>query len=260
MVSQVEKLRSDAGRMRTVEEMHDRGESNSAIARAVGYHRHVVTAALAEAGRPPNSHNGKREQMLEFIRRNPGLSRKDLADRFEVHSNTVTEYLRGAPEAELVVQGRDGAPLQRYSDADIARAMNAAWEALDDDGKARGMSREHYDRTIRHLEEQDGIRRPSASLLTIRRYGSWTEACQSVGIRPGRSPVSPVPRKYERDDVLEWVVRYIRETGDTTIAGYSQWAAANGGPCAATVRNRYGRWSDVRRDALPLTVEVGADA
>jgi transposase len=260
MANLVEQLMADTGRMRTIEEMHGRGESISAIARAVGRHRHVVTAVLAETGRPASSRNGVRERMLEFIRRSPGMPKKDIAQRFGIHPNTVAEYLRGAPEAALVVQGRDGEPLQRYSDADIARALNEAWDALDEDGRARGMSRDHYDRTARRLEAADGVRRPSSALLTIRRYGSWTEACQSVGIRPGRSPVSPVPRRYQRDDVLEWVVRYIRETGGTTIAGYSRWAAANGGPSAATVRNRYGRWSDVRRDALPLTVGVGADA
>lgn len=258
MTNLVEKLISDGDRMEVVDRMYGEAASVSAIAREVGYHRHVVTAVLAETGRPVSSRNGVREQMLLYIRSNPGLTKKEIAAEFGIHPNTVTEYLRGAVEAELIVQGREGRDLQRYTGADIREAMLAAWETLDEDQRAKGMSRDYYDRTVAAMEERDGIRRPSSALLTIRRYGSWTEACRSVGISPGRAPVSPVPRRYNREDVLQWVVDYIRQTGSTTIAGYAEWAAANGGPSAATVRNRYGRWSDVRRDALPLTVEVDA--
>ena len=256
MSNQIDELKNDP-RGQKVLRLHDDGESVSAIAREMGIHRHVITGFLAENGIHGKSRRGVRDKVLEHLRSSPGETKTEVAERFGLHPNTVTEYLRGTPEEELLVQARDGSGTRAYSDADIRRSLFEAWNTLDEDGQRRGMSREYYDKRMKELTAIDGRPRPSSALLTTRRFPSWKEACDSVGIKHGRPPVKPVPVQYTRELALKSVVMYINETGDTTYAGYSRWASTRpGAPSGPTVRNRYGKWSEVRIAALPFTAPV----
>lgn len=257
MSNQIDELMKDPRRSRKILQLHDDGESVSAISRETGIHRHAITGFLAENGIHGKSRGGVRERLLEHLRSSPGETKTEVAERFGLHPNTVTEYLRGTPEEMLLVQSRDGTRTQSYSDADIRRSLFEAWNTLDADGQERGMSREYYDKRMKELTAIDGRPRPSSALLTTRRFTSWKEACASVGIKHGRPPVKPVPVQYTRELALKSVVMYINETGDTTYAGYSQWASTRpGAPSGPTVRNRYGKWSEVRIAALPFTVGI----
>lgn len=256
MSNQIDELKNDP-RGQKVLRLHDEGGSISAIAREVGVHRHVITGFLAEHGHHGKSRGGVREKLLEHLRSSPGETKTEVAERFGLHPNTVTEYLRGTPEEHLLVQARDGSGTRAYSDADIRRSLFEAWNTLDDAGQQRGMSREYYDKRMKELTAIDGRPRPSSALLTTRRFPSWRDACDSVGIKHGRPPVRPVPVVFTRDHALHSVVEYINETGDTTYAGYSRWAQGRSDrPSGPTVRNRYGKWSEVRIAALPFTASV----
>jgi hypothetical protein len=83
-------------------------------------------------------------------------------------------------------------------------------------------------------------------------FGTWRRACEISEVYS----VDPFRKTYEKNwtdnDVLEWVIKFIRATGRASYSEYEQWAQINSGaPSGSTVRNYMGNdWISVRREAL----------
>jgi plasmid maintenance system antidote protein VapI len=227
-----------------------KGASVSEIARERKVHRHVVTQVLAEQGIRPSERSKARDQVLQRVRSGTGVTRTQLAEEFGLHPNTVAEYLRGTEEQAMIIREREAH--RRYSDAQVVGALREAWKSVPVDRKRFGLSRAQYDAIAARLTAEDGKQRPSGAMVVrAQRYGSWKAACDAAGVPHGTKGGHTRLVRFTDDDLLEAIQRCARETGSTTYAGYEDWSAGDPGkPSAATIRNRLGRWSDIRRRAM----------
>ncbi len=219
---------------------HERGESVSAMAEQHGLRREAIAAELSNHGIGEPS--VAREAVLEYVRRNPGLSVDDLSLRLDLSKSSVSRYLRGAPEHRLVVS-RKSSPSQKFTDADMAEALKAAFTQLDD--RSKGLSRKRY------KELMAGKEVPAAATF-IRRYGSWSEACKRAGVTAAKARRDNYVQEHSNDDIVAAVAEYIETTGLTSYHGYAAWAREHGKPSGPLLVQRLGGWADARKLAIQL--------
>lgn len=99
------------------------------------------------------------------------------------------------------------------------------------------------------------VKGPSVARI-VQLFGSWTVACNAVGVSSGEPLRNNYERTWTKEDLLTFVERFLREP---TFRGASHqfdvWRATVNGtekvPSLGTVRNIVGgTWSDIRTTAL----------
>lgn len=99
------------------------------------------------------------------------------------------------------------------------------------------------------------VKGPSVARI-VQLFGSWTSACQAVGVSSGEPLRNNYERTWTTDDLLGFVERFLRESSYRGASHqYDIWRAAVKGeekvPSLGTVRNIVGgTWSDIRTRAL----------
>jgi len=92
-------------------------------------------------------------------------------------------------------------------------------------------------------------------------FGSWGSAIKAAGLLARESGRSTSTR-FTDQQLLDFVVQYLLDpTADgRSFAGYDRWRRNNAphGPSGALLRNRLGRWQDVRAQAWTQAVSTGA--
>jgi DNA-binding transcriptional ArsR family regulator len=217
---------------------HGRGESVSSMAAAHGLRREAIAAELARHGIGDPS--PRREAVLAYVREHPGLSVDDLSLRLDLSKSSVSRYLRDSDEHRLVVS-RKVSPKIKYSDAQMAAALKAAFRKLDD--RSKGLSRKRY------RELTAGTDAPAAPTF-IRRYGSWSNACKVAGVTAAKARRDNYSREFEDSDIVDAVSEFIAETGLTSYHAYAAWARENHRPSGPLLVQRLGGWADARRLAI----------
>jgi DNA-binding transcriptional ArsR family regulator len=217
---------------------YNAGDSIAALSEKHDLRRDAISAELAKhgIGRP----SAARERVLDFVRANPGLSVDDIALRLDLAKSSVSRYLRGTPEHRLVVSRKTN-PQMTYSDAEMNAALRSAYRQLDD--RTKGLSRKRYARLM------EGQSAPAAATF-IRRYGSWSEACRRAGITASPSRRGNYTREWSDEDIVDAVIEFIDETGETAYHPYARWATANGKPSGPLLVTRLGGWATVRKLAI----------
>ena len=190
-------------------------------------------------------------RVLEFVRDNPGLSVDDLADRLQLSKSSVSYYLKGAPERQLVVS-RKLKDRSTYSDEEMFAALRTAWELLGD-RQAQGLPRVKYQALMARGNA------PAAPTF-IRRWGTWSAACAAAGIQAAKARRPSYTRTWSDDDILLAVQDFISQTGQTTFRAYTAWARENGRPSGPLVINRHKTWAQARQKALVLADEPAVAA
>jgi DNA-binding transcriptional ArsR family regulator len=223
----------------------DAGESLASISRRTGLRREVVSMTLGEGG------SEQRAAVLKFVRENPGLSVDDITLRLGLGKNTVSRYLRGTEEHDLLVS-RKTSPKVQYSDTQMFEALRTAWRKLDADGRANGLSRTKYERL---MTDEDIAPSPSAY---VRRYRSWSAACALAGITASAARRASYSRSFTDDDILDAISDYEAETGETSYHKYCDWARANGRPSGPSIIVRMSAWSTARRSAMEKRLTAAA--
>lgn len=217
---------------------HGRGESVSSLSEQYGLRREAIAAELSRHG--IGAPSPAREAVLEYVRRHPGLSVEDLSLRLDLSKSSVSRYLRGAPEHRLVVS-RKQSPQQKFSDAQMADALRAAYAQLAD--RSKGLSRKRY------RELMDGQDVPAAATF-IRRYGTWSEACRRAGVTASKARRDNYVQDWSNADIVAAVDEFITETGLTSYHAYAAWAREHGRPSGPLLVQRLGGWAVARQLAI----------
>lgn len=224
-----------------LKQRYEEGASVNALSQEFDIRREAISTVLMLANVLPSTEG--RDRVLEYVREHRGLSVDDLAVEMGMPKSTVSRYLRGTEEAQYVIT-RKKSDYTTYDDEQKKQAMLEAWGQLDEDQRSKGMSRTRYDRLVGHRAD-----RPS-SVTMIRRYGTWTAACEAAGITAAVARRSSYEREFESDEILDGINQFITETGKTSFHEYSKWAKANGQASGPLVVIRFRGWSDARAAAI----------
>jgi DNA-binding transcriptional ArsR family regulator len=227
---------------------HERGESVSAMAEEHGLRREAIASELAKHG--IGAPSPAREAVLDYVRRNPGLSVDDLSLRLDLSKSSVSRYLRGTEEHKLVVS-RKVSPVVKFTDAQMADALKAAFRQLDD--RSKGLSRKRY------KEIMTGKDVPAAATF-IRRYGTWSEACRLAGVTAAKARRENYVQDWSNDDIVDAVVEFIETSGETSYHRYADWAREHDRPSGPLLVQRLGGWAVARRLAIKANAKTAAAA
>lgn len=92
-------------------------------------------------------------------------------------------------------------------------------------------------------------------------FGSWSSAINAAGLLARESGRKKSTR-FTDQELLDFVVQYLLDptANGRSFAGYDRWRPNNAphGPSGAWLRNRLGRWQDVRARAWQHAVSTGA--
>jgi DNA-binding transcriptional ArsR family regulator len=215
------------------------GKTISAMAEEYGIRREAVATVLTANGYGVSS--SAREAILAYVRNNPGLSVDDLAIRLDMTKSSISRYLRGSKERHLVVT-RKGKDLNMFSDAEMAESLRAVFRALSPEQRSDGLSRVRYNKL-----RAEGT--PAASTY-IRRYGSWSGACELAGINASKPRREGYRHEFSDEDILVAIEDFTADTGLITYNAYVDWARENGRPSGPLVIQRLGGWAVARREVL----------
>lgn len=76
-----------------------------------------------------------------------------------------------------------------------------------------------------------------SSVRLIQMFGTWASACEQAGVRGTRAVRSNYSQKWDREDCLRWVLKYLETTEEPSFTRYDEWSRTeDGAPSGGTVR------------------------
>ena len=216
-------------------------------------------SAQAPAPRPRVSRGPTKAQqrseltnkMGEYLLKHPGSTLAEVATALSVSVSDATTASHPVDwllldESELVE------PSHRVESETTAATRERAKAALQAASLVVSpLSHQNYT----GLLKSGRVKGPSVARI-VQLFGSWTAACNAVGVSSGEPLRNNYERTWTKDDLLVFVERFLREP---TYRGASHqfdvWRSTVNGaekvPSLGTVRNIVGgTWSDIRTTAL----------
>jgi hypothetical protein len=190
-------------------------------------------------------------QISRYLQDRPGVTLEEIANAL---NSPLTDVTAAARPVDWLILGADELvqPTVRIeSDAIVASRDRARAALLAASLMAKPLSHQSYTALIR----EGRVKGPSVARI-VQLFGSWTTACNEVGVTSGEPLRSNYERTWTEDDLLNYVERFLR---DTTFRGashqFDQWRATVNHnekvPSLGTVRNIVGgTWNDIRTQAL----------
>ena len=190
-------------------------------------------------------------QISRYLQDKPGVTLEEIANALNA---PLTDVTAAARPVDWLILGADELvqPTVRIeSDAIVASRDRARAALLAASLMAKPLSHQSYTALIR----EGRVKGPSVARI-VQLFGSWTTACNEVGVTSGEPLRSNYERTWTEDDLLNYVERFLR---DTTFRGashqFDQWRAtvnhSEKVPSLGTVRNIVGgTWNDIRTQAL----------
>lgn len=196
-------------------------------------------------------HDGRSEAILAYLLDRPGSTLLELSRSLEMTIEDVTTASRPVDwlilsEDELVE------PLHRHESETIAATRDRARAAL---LAASLMAKPLSHQAYTDLLKSGRVKGPSVARI-VQLFGSWTEACNLVGVESGQPLRNNYERTWDKEQLLQFVERFLREP---TFRGashqFDDWRQSIIGvekvPSLGTVRNIVGgTWNDIRTTAL----------
>jgi hypothetical protein len=190
-------------------------------------------------------------QISRYLQDKPGVTLEEIATALNA---PLTDVTAAARPVDWLILGTDELvqPAVRIeSDAIVASRDRARAALLAASLMAKPLSHQSYTALLR----EGRVKGPSVARI-VQLFGSWTTACNEVGVTSGEPLRSNYERTWTEDDLLNYVERFLR---DTTFRGashqFDQWRAtvnhSEKVPSLGTVRNIVGgTWNDIRTQAL----------
>jgi transposase len=192
------------------------------------------------------------QQLLTWLRRHPGSTLHEAGRRL----NWTDEQLSQATTEEalrLSIQPRDGASFQEFSDEDALGVIQQAWRLTRP--TADWLSFKRY----QELLDSGAFEGPSGASIT-QRFGTWSRACGLAQVPAGQTPRRVYESNWTDGEIIALVVRYLSTPGTTgTFGGWDGWRQEHAphAPSGAMLRNRLGKWSEVKSLALASAASQG---
>jgi hypothetical protein len=190
-------------------------------------------------------------QISRYLQDKPGVTLEEIAEALNAPLTDVTAAARPVDWLILGANELVQPTVRIESDAIVASRDRARAALLAASLMAKPLSHQSYTALIR----EGRVKGPSVARI-VQLFGSWTTACNEVGVMSGEPLRSNYERTWTEDDLLNYVERFLR---DTTFRGashqFDQWRAtvnhSEKVPSLGTVRNIVGgTWNDIRTQAL----------
>lgn len=191
------------------------------------------------------------QHIARYLQDKPGVTLEELASALNA---PLTDVTAAARPVDWLILGSDELvqPTVRVeSEAIIASRDRARAALLASSLMTTPLSHQNYTALLR----EGRVKGPSVARI-VQLFGSWTAACNEVGVTSGEPLRSNYERTWTRDDLLNYVERFLR---DNTFRGashqFDQWRAtvnhSEKVPSLGTVRNIVGgTWNDIRTETL----------
>ena len=191
------------------------------------------------------------QQIARYLQDKPGVTLEEIASALNA---PLTEVTAAARPVDWLILGSDELvqPAVRVeSEAIIASRDRARAALLASSLMTKPLSHQNYTSLLR----EGRVKGPSVARI-VQLFGSWTAACNEVGVTSGEPLRTNYERTWTEDDLLNYVERFLR---DNTFRGashqFDQWRAtvnhSEKVPSLGTVRNIVGgTWNDIRTQAL----------
>jgi len=167
------------------------------------------------------------------------------ARHFRIDVQTVKDLHTACDVDFLLVGTKDVVP--RFTEDDCIRYLRLAAQEL-------GVSMLTLSAYDDFASRQQVTPEPWPTHQTVmKRFGSWLEAVDAAGLDSARR-FRTYSREFPAQRCREFLDRYVQfalQSGERpSLDRYIAWAKTNGGPSAATVRNRLGSWGDALAESL----------
>ena len=191
------------------------------------------------------------QQIARYLQDKPGVTLEEIAAALNA---PLTEVTAAARPVDWLILGSDELvqPAVRVeSEAIIASRDRARAALLASSLMTKPLSHQNYTALLR----EGRVKGPSVARI-VQLFGSWTAACNEVGVTSGEPLRTNYERTWTEDDLLNYVERFLR---DNTFRGashqFDQWRStvnhSEKVPSLGTVRNIVGgTWNDIRTQAL----------
>jgi len=208
----------------------------------------------AKASRGPTKAQRRSEltdKIGEYLLAHPGSTLSEVAAALQVTIADATTASHPVDwllldESELVE------PSQRVESETTAATRERARAALQAASLlVSPLSHQNYT----GLLKSGRVKGPSVARI-VQLFGSWTVACNAVGVSSGEPLRNNYERTWTKEDLLKFVERFLREPKFRGASHqFDVWRATVNGtekvPSLGTVRNIVGgTWSDIRTTAL----------
>jgi hypothetical protein len=190
-------------------------------------------------------------QISRYLQDKPGVTLEEIATALNA---PLTDVTAAARPVDWLILGADELvqPTVRVeSDAIVASRDRARAALLAASLMAKPLSHQSYTALLR----EGRVKGPSVARI-VQLFGSWTTACNEVGVTSGEPLRSNYERTWTEDDLLNYVERFLRDTAFRGASHqFDQWRAtvnhSEKVPSLGTVRNIVGgTWNDIRSQAL----------
>lgn len=190
-------------------------------------------------------------RISDHLKSHPGSTVEEIAEAIGAPIPDVT--LAARPVDWLVLQADElTEPGTRVeSDAIIATRERARAALQAAHLLATPLSHQAYTTLVR----EGRVKGPSVARI-VQLFGSWTSACNEVGVTSGEPLRSNYERTWSAEDLVSYVERFLVEPGYRGASHqFDVWRSTIKGdervPSLGTVRNTLGgSWNDIRRVAL----------
>lgn len=193
-------------------------------------------------------------QLANWVRTHLGITINELAAAFEISTEEVLRLL--SAESKMLVLQEDPfgefvlllGEERKSSGNSITYSRESILRSLQ---KAAEYENPLSSTTYSNLISNNHLVGPSVPRI-LQIFGTWRRACQIAGVQS----LAPVRQNYEKnwtdEDMIEWVIRFIRSTFLASYHEYEKWAKGiDGAPSGSTLRNYMGNdWISVRREVL----------
>ena len=228
--------------------------SSAAMSAHTGEANPTAAPVRTRARRGPTKAERRSEmtmQISRYLQDKPGVTLEEIANALNA---PLTDVTAAARPVDWLILGADELvqPTVRVeSDAIVASRDRARAALLAASLMAKPLSHQSYTALIR----EGRVKGPSVARI-VQLFGSWTTACNEVGVTSGEPLRSNYERTWTEDDLLNYVERFLRDTAFRGASHqFDQWRAtvnhSEKVPSLGTVRNIVGgTWNDIRTQAL----------
>jgi hypothetical protein len=220
-------------------EMRYEGYTLDEIGESVGLTRESIRLIVKKKNGPTqqevlNIRKAKyRSEVMEVITEESSPTKSSITTRLAISQSKLTSILGNKTKN---IPGSDKSKRRIYSDDDLLKILKSNTSLTD-----QPLSATKY---------MELCGEPTVAVF-IARFGSWKNACELAGVRSGDGREN-YSRKHTTEDMLAFVESYLADPRTSGSAqGYDNWQRqVEGAPSLALLRQRLGKWNDIKQKIL----------